>query len=188
MQMSDAEILQRWNNALDKAAHVEILADLNAVGETVMREKLLELGAEGLPEPKRKKRKKVERAPAPRKLDELRAMELYREGLCDLDISEALGVSKQTVCKWRKMMRLPPNLQPKRRTTLRDEDAMALYEEGLCDHDIAERLDVAKNTVADWRKRKGLKCHRKRPGFAAETAKTEPETAAAANPANGEEK
>ena len=190
MQMSDMEILQRWNNALDKNAHVEILADLNAVSELQMREKLLELGAEGLPElkSKRKKRKQVERAPIPKKMDEQRAMELYREGLCDLDISETLGVSKVTVCKWRNMMRLTPNPQPKRRTTLRDEDAMALYKEGLCDLDIAERLDVGKNTVADWRKRKGLKCHRQRPGFVAETAKAEPETAAAANPANGEEK
>lgn len=163
MQMSDAEILQRWNNALDKRAHVEILADLNAVGEPEMREKLVELGAEGLPEPK-KRRKRAERAPAPRKMDELRAMALYNEGLCDFDIAEALGVSKPSVCKWRNMMRLKPNPQTKRRTTLRDEDAMELWKAGLCDLDIAERLGVSKNTVADWRKRKGLECNRQRPG------------------------
>ena len=106
MQMSDGEILQRWNNAVDKKVHVEILADLNAVDKRTMHKKLLELGAEGVPPMKERKKTEETKPKAKRKpvykVDEMRAMELYSAGACDLDMAEALGVSRNTVADWRK--------------------------------------------------------------------------------------
>lgn len=100
MQMTDGEILRSWNNAEDQKAQVAILADLNAVSVSAMREKLLELGAENVPAGRKK-------ANCPHaKLDELRAMELYNEGMNDLEIAECLGVALSTVTRWRGMMRL----------------------------------------------------------------------------------
>ena len=55
--------------------------------------------------------------PKPESIDELRAMELYREGLCDLDMAEKLGCSKSRVTAWRKMMRLKANVKKKEDTT-----------------------------------------------------------------------
>lgn len=55
-------------------------------------------------------------------MDELRAMELYNEGLCDLDIAEALGVKKWKVGDWRRMMRLPANVKQKQQITIHVED------------------------------------------------------------------
>ena len=168
MQMSDHEILQRWNNAVDQRAHVEILADLNAVSKAEMHQKLVELGVEGLPEaPKRRARK----APAENwvnpnwKIDELKAMALYREGLCDIELADALGVTKSTVRNWRNRMRLEPHLKRRRATGLDENRAWELYNEGLCDLDMAEALGVSRNTVADWRKKRDLKCHRQKPGY-----------------------
>ena len=102
MQMSDGEILHSWNNAAKPAEHVQILADLNAVSKEEMREKLLELGAEGVPAGRKKRTPKATGDYKPVKLDELRAMQLYNDGLCDLDMAEALGVSRNTVADWRK--------------------------------------------------------------------------------------
>ena len=183
--MSDHEILQRWNNALDKRAHVEILADLNAVSKAEMHQKLVELGAEGLPEaPKRRARK----APAEDwvnpnlKIDELKAMELYSTGACDMELADALGVTKSTVCSWRKRMRLAPHLKRRATTGIDNERAWELYNEGLCDLDMAEALGVSRNTVADWRKKHDLKCHRQKPGYvqrkAGETGGPSPKSAA----------
>ena len=162
MQMSDGEILQRWNNAVDKKVHVEILADLNAVDKRTMHKKLVELGAEGLPTIEPKKRRSERQA---LKMDELRAMVLYRGGACDLEIADALGVTKPTVCQWRKRMRLEPNPQKRGATGLDELRAMQLYNEGLCDLDMAEALGVSRNTVIGWRKKHDLKCHRQKPGY-----------------------
>ena len=95
MQMSDGEILHSWNNAAKPAEHVQILADLNAVSKEEMREKLLELGAEGVPAGRKKRTPKATGDYKPVKLDELRAMQLYNDGLCDLDMAEALGVKPE---------------------------------------------------------------------------------------------
>ena len=104
MQMSDGEILSSWKNAQNQKEQVGILADLNAVSVSKMREKLLELGAENVPAGRKKP------GPSPRyKLDELRAMELYNDGMNDLEMAECLGVSATTVTQWRGRMRLGPN-------------------------------------------------------------------------------
>ena len=157
--MSDHEILQRWNNAVDQRAHVEILEDLNAVSKAQMHQKLVELGAEGLPEaPKRRARK----APAgdwvnPNlKIDERKAMELYDAGMCDKDIAAALGMSKTAICQWRKRMQLTPNTTQGGQTKLSDERVMELYQQGMSDREIGDAEGVTKATVRCWRERMGL--------------------------------
>ena len=103
MQMTDGEILTSWKQAKDQKAQLGILADLNAVSVKTMREKLLEMGAENVPAARKGNNRHAAR------IDELRAMELYNQGLCDLDIAETCGVSVVTVQNWRKMMRLKVN-------------------------------------------------------------------------------
>lgn len=189
MQMSDGEILHSWNNAAKPAEHVQILADLNAVSKEEMREKLLELGAEGVPAARKRERKAPTQRKPNGKLDELRAMQLYITGMCDLDLADALGVTKTTVRKWRQRMRLPLHPQLQRRTGLDEARAMQLYNDGLCDLDMAEALGVSRNTVADWRKRNDLKCHRQAPGYVQKVERaagtTPPAAGAATSPDKG---
>lgn len=97
MQMSDHEILYHYNHAVDPAAQVKILAQLNAVDVPTMRNKLLDLGAVDVP---------AEKTSTPKRkgtvtFDERRALNLYNEGLCDQDIAKELGVCRKTVADWR---------------------------------------------------------------------------------------
>lgn len=113
MYMSDVEISTGYRTAKNKAAQVQILADLNGVPREAMEEKLRELGlmektggGEPLPAP----------TPVPKAapFDENQAKELYAEGRDDLAISEMLGVSKAVFSKWRKGQGLSANY-PKQR-------------------------------------------------------------------------
>lgn len=127
--MTDGDIITDFRQAKDKKAQIEILADLNCVSREQMREKLRELGLlpggpppkpkpkpEPKPEPKPKPEPEPKPAPilpAPHKqpparppMDELRAMELFNEGLDDLQIAEALGETKNRVVEWRYRMHL----------------------------------------------------------------------------------
>lgn len=106
MHMSDAEISTGYRTAKNKAAQVQILADLNAVPREAMEEKLRELGLLekiGGGEPPRKK------MPRPAPFDENRARELHAEGRDDLAISEMLGVRKTAFARWRKEQGLSAN-------------------------------------------------------------------------------
>ena len=96
MQMSDHEILYEYRHAVNPAAQIKVLAELNAVSVGVMRNKLLDLGAELPAEPTKTPRNLTASV-----IDDARAWELYNEGLCDHDMAEALGVSKKTVANWR---------------------------------------------------------------------------------------
>ena len=107
MQMSDHEILYEYRHAVNPAAQIKVLAELNAVSVGAMRNKLLDLGAE-LPDVTITPRNLTASA-----IDHARAWELYNLGLCDHDMAEALGVSKNTVANWRnqndlKCHRAPP--------------------------------------------------------------------------------
>ena len=100
MVYSDAEIRDIFRKAQDKEAQVQVLAELNGTDLETMSRKLMDLGLIKTPV-----RKKVP-------FDEARAMELYNEGLCDLDIAEMLGVSVQTFSIWRRNQNLPSNRKP----------------------------------------------------------------------------
>ena len=117
MQMSDHELLYEYRHAVNPAAQIKVLAELNAVSVGAMRNKLLDLGAE-LPDVTITPRNLAASA-----IDHARAWELYNEGLCDHDMAEALGVSKNTVANWRnqndlKCHRAPPGyIQAKKKST-----------------------------------------------------------------------
>lgn len=104
--MTDSEIASMWRTCKDRNEQVNILADLNVKSRVEMLGKLRELGCD-----LRGVRTGSYGGGAPRKppIDELRAMQLYRDGLDDLSISEALGESKKRVADWRKRMKLKPN-------------------------------------------------------------------------------
>lgn len=104
--MTDGEIASMWRTCKNRNEQVSILADLNVKSRVEMLGKLRELGCD-----LRGVRTGSYGGGAPRKppIDELRAMQLYRDGLDDLSISEALGESKKRVAEWRKRMKLKPN-------------------------------------------------------------------------------
>nr|DAK79348.1 MAG TPA: hypothetical protein [Caudoviricetes sp.] len=104
--MTDGEIASMWRTCKNRNEQVNILADLNVKSRVEMLGKLRELGCD-----LRGVRTGSYGGGAPRKppIDELRAMQLYRDGLDDLSISEALGESKKRVAEWRKRMKLKPN-------------------------------------------------------------------------------
>ena len=104
MNMSESEILASYNQAKNPKKQIGVLADLNGCSRAAMRAKLQELGARVPSEPAEKKN-----MPRPPKFDVVRAMELHREGLGDLDISERLGISPRAVAGWRRSQNLPAN-------------------------------------------------------------------------------
>ena len=109
-QMTDGDIALEFRQAKDQTAQIKILADLNCVSREQMREKLRSLGLLDRrggpvtvlpPAPA-----SVGKGPHIPPIDELRAMELWREGLDDLAISECLGVPISRVSAWRRRMHL----------------------------------------------------------------------------------
>lgn len=121
--MTDGENITDFRHAKDQTAQIEILADQNCVSREQMREKLRELGLlpgeptpkpEPQPEPQPDPKPEPEPIlPTPRKqtparppMDELRAMELFNEGLEDLAIAEVLGETVTRIKEWRRRTRL----------------------------------------------------------------------------------
>ena len=109
-QMTDGDIALEFRQAKDPTEQIKILADLNCVSREQMREKLRSLGLLDRrggpvtvlpPAPA-----SVGKGPHIPPIDELRAMELWREGLDDLAIAEALGVPISRVSAWRRRMHL----------------------------------------------------------------------------------
>ena len=90
MMMTDDELRGSMRKAADKRAQVGILAELNAVSEDQMRDKLTELG---VAVPGRKPR-------TARVFDPEQVLALIGQGLTDAEISRRLGVNKQTVGDW----------------------------------------------------------------------------------------
>lgn len=95
--------------------------------------------------------------------DTVKAMELYKEGLYDTEISKIVGCSAQTIHNWRQDKGLPPNGSahgPKYR--LDWEHAMKLYEQGYSDRRIAQELGCNYKSVNKWRRKNNLPSkHRK---------------------------
>ena len=97
--MDDAEIRTSYNTAKNQAAQVQVLAELNAVPQAVMAEKLRELGCDVpvLQEVKQKPLRAKEVL-----FDENRARALFAEGKSDLEIAEMLGISVYAFATWRR--------------------------------------------------------------------------------------
>lgn len=109
MQMPEGEIITCYRQAKDKEEQIGILADRNLCKKSQMREYLITLGLD-VPVKKRHKATGVPKKPP---MDEIRAMELYREGQNDLGIAETLGESVSRVREWRYRMRLPAQRERK---------------------------------------------------------------------------
>ena len=90
--MAEADIVASYRQAAKPADQIKVLADLNVCSKARIIEVLRRAGVEL---PSKAKRK----APQHFSRDEARA--LYDEGLDDKEMSERLGVSVQTVVKWR---------------------------------------------------------------------------------------
>lgn len=104
--MTDGEIAAMWRSCKNRNDQVQILADLNVKDRAEVLEKLRELQCD-----LRGVRMAKTGGGAPKKppMDELRAMALYREGLDDLALTEALGETLNRVKEWRRRMKLKPN-------------------------------------------------------------------------------
>ena len=93
MVMTDDEIATSYRQAKNQKQQIAVLADLNGTNTVEMRQHMMRIG---LLEP--------DVLATPTKdsgIDELRAMELFKEGKTDLDIAEMLGVSIHRVQSWR---------------------------------------------------------------------------------------
>lgn len=97
--MDDTELRTSYNTAKNQAAQVQVLAELNAVPQAVMAEKLRELGCDVpvLQEVKQKPLRAKEVL-----FDENRARALFAEGKSDLEIAEMLGISVYAFATWRR--------------------------------------------------------------------------------------
>ena len=90
--MAEADIVASYRQAAKPADQIKVLADLNVCSKARIIEVLRRAGVELPGKAKRKYPQHFSR-------DEARA--LYDKGLDDKEMSERLGVSVQTVVKWR---------------------------------------------------------------------------------------
>jgi transposase len=81
----------------------------------------------------------------------------YDQGMNDIQIAEATGVKRKTVCDWRKQNKLPAHALARRRIwEMHEEILLELYEKGMADDQIAEVCGVNPWNVRDWRKKRRL--------------------------------
>lgn len=102
MTMTNEEIVRHYREAADKAADIQVLADLNVTSKNEIIA-ILEAAGETLPGKHRAG-----------KLDE-KIKPLYEQGLSDAEIAKRLGCSNPTVANWRKRNGLPPSQGPVRK-------------------------------------------------------------------------
>lgn len=113
-RMSDAEILDYMDAAIDKDKAVDSLAVKCHTTRGLMREHLGELGVL-LEEPEKKplgefkavEPKKKQGGAHNKKMDEAKAREMYDAGASDSEIATMFGMTAVAVCRWRKRNGLP---------------------------------------------------------------------------------
>lgn len=99
--------------------------------------------------PRKPREKKEYTAPAA----EDRLMELYKEGMSDRKIADALGLKEFQVLRWRQERNMPSNYSLHR---LDEKRAREMYDEGKTDRQIAKILGVAAQTICSWRRKEKL--------------------------------
>ena len=90
-------------------------------------------------------------------IDTEKAMELYKAGKSDKEISEALACSTGTIRYWRRengLKSLTSVGWPKNPVDW--DAALRLYEKGLSDVKISKELGCSPQTVQRWRRRNNL--------------------------------
>ena len=105
MVMTDEEIRNSWMNAASPATHARILAQLNAVEESVILEKLRSLGIianqrKGQKRVKGQKVKNLQTATLNQYQDNA-AKRMYFAGYSVREIATILDISEYRVMKWR---------------------------------------------------------------------------------------
>lgn len=100
MFMSDAEIQRSMRRCDDRNAQVQILADLNACSRSEMLKHLELIGVDITGLSRRRRAGKI---------DDGQALELWKSGATDADMSRSLGVTKHAVVEWRQRFDLPVN-------------------------------------------------------------------------------
>lgn len=112
------------------------------------------------------------RVGSPPKFDEVKALELYQQGLTDGKIAKALGVVKErTIRNWRHKKGLPghkkeyPKKKPKPEKekrvyylTIDEEKALELWKQKKNDGEIAEAVGCSRAYIQRWRTAKSS-CH-----------------------------
>ena len=93
MVMTDEEIATSYRQAKNPKHQITVLAELNGTNTVEMRQHMMQIG---LLEPD-----VLTPPPKDSGIDELRAMELFKEGKTDLDIAEMLGVPISRIQSWR---------------------------------------------------------------------------------------
>lgn len=168
IRLSDAEIMDRWEVAIDKAKALDQLAVACRTDRARMRQKLRELGLlEELPQ------SAAPTAPSEREPSQALRASSHRGGAKTLS-----GAARQ----------LPQGGSQEQRggkghKIIDDEKAKALYDLGRNDKEIAEAFGITAAPVCAWRKKNGLPSNYK-PGGG--TTGEAPSAAAAAAPSERE--
>ena len=160
MWMSQHEISYEYRTARDKAAQIEILADLNAVSAWEMKKYLCSLGLD-VPEVGRAGGRSLTGSRKARvRIDSEAAFRLYDEKKTDPQIAAALGVTESAIMYWRKRNGLHSNCERKR--GFDQPKAMELYLKGKCDAEIAGELGMSRSTIGEWRRKRSLAANGKK--------------------------
>ena len=134
LYLTDLELASEFRQAKEPRAYIKIAADLSMCSPHEIAQRLDDMGElrkyNLTPEmfssrftPVAAAKKPKNRAPKhPRVvMDEIRAMELYKDGADDLAMSEALGVGVCRVEEWRKRMHLKTQKQRKKAENVKKE-------------------------------------------------------------------
>lgn len=92
---------------------------------------------------------------------DLSRYEMWSRGRTDVDIAAILGVTHNSVQKWRARNGLSPNGTRGRQASdaIADIERRELYEQGHSDRHIAVTLAISTQAITRWRKRAGLVRH-----------------------------
>ena len=85
-------------------------------------------------------------------------LELYNQGLTDMEIAKLLGVSVSNVNVWRRQNNLPLHRSNNFAKLPKEEEQkrLALYKKGFADIDIAKKCGVGVSAITGWRRERGL--------------------------------
>jgi len=132
--VNEYEIVYNLRHAKSLRRQIYIEAQLNDVPYEVIRNIALKHGL-------------IEK---PHVIDYSQVKALYESGKSDREIAAALGISKSTVCHWRKRRGLKPN------SHIDSSQIQALYYAGLSDKEISQTLHISQSTVRYWRYKNGV--------------------------------
>lgn len=138
MIYSDNYNKKSYLESANKHEQIKILAQLNAVTVKDMIVYLKSLGIEH-------KTIKHNTNGRKRKWDTAKALELYKQGKFDEEIAEMVGISVNSIRKWREIEKLKSNKVYREESIL--EQIPILVEQNLSNGEIAERLGIAISTV-----------------------------------------